>query len=146
MFALWVISRGWTLPSLGTAVNIWLLTAGIGSFAICITHIILGGKFAARPLLSSSDLGPTAKYTNYYCWHMVSIVIAGMGLMFILAAALEDALILSWPATIFASLFSLWNIALYVWTRRHFRHWYQLPQWLLFAPVAVLGWIGLTGG
>lgn len=126
--------------------NIWFLAAGIASFAVCLTHIIVGGRFAARPLLDTQALTPTAKYTNYYCWHIVSIVIAGLGIMFLCAASRLEFTLLAWPATVFASLFCLWNIALYFGARKHFKVWYQLPQWLLFAPVAVLGWTGLIGG
>lgn len=59
--------------------NIWFLMAGLFSFAVCLTHIILGGREAARPLLDA-DLRAIPKYTNYYCWHMVTIIIGGLGL------------------------------------------------------------------
>ncbi len=113
---------------------------------VCLTHILLGGKFAARPLLDTAELNPVAIYTNYYCWHMVSIVIADMGVLFFLAAMWPDANMLAWVGVIFGALFSGWNMALYLMTRQSFRHWYELPQWLLFAPIFVLGMIGLSYG
>ena len=140
------ISYNRPVPSVGATLNIWFLIAGISSFAVCLTHISLGGRVAARPLLDATELRPIAKYTNYYCWHIVSIVIAGMGVMFFVSAFFRSAFELAWVAIIFATLFSLWNIVLYWSVRKHFRHWYELPQWVLFAPIAAFGLIGVYCG
>jgi len=123
--------------------NIWFLIAGVLSITVCFIHIFLGGKESARPLLDSFDLKAVPKYTNYYCWHMVTIIIAGLGVMFSVAALIPSAVELAWAASILAALFCLWNIALYLWKRQELRRWYQLPQWVLFLPIAVLGAVGL---
>ena len=123
--------------------NIWFVLAGISAFAVCLTHLFLGGKEAARPLLESLDLRPIPKYTNYYCWHMVSIAIAALGGMLMIAAYFPSAFELAWTATLLALSFSLWNISLYFLKRNEFRRWFELPQWLLFLPVWVFGFVGL---
>lgn len=123
--------------------NIWFVLAGFSAFAVCLTHILLGGKEVARPLLDSPALRPIPKYTNYYCWHIVTIVIAALGGMFIYAAWVPSAFELAWVATLLALSFSLWNIGLYMGKRPEFRSWVELPQWLLFMPVWVFGFIGL---
>ncbi len=126
--------------------NVWFLAAGLLSLFVCWVHVVMGGKDIARPLLDSADLKPIAKYTNYYCWHLVTIMIAGLGAMFLLSAYWPEAYILAGAGAVFAGLFSLWNIALYLWKREKLRHWYDLPQWVLFAPVAILGTIGWMYG
>ena len=124
--------------------NIWFLAAGLLSLSLCLLHVFGGGKVAARPLLGTNDLNSVAKYTNYYCWHIVTIVIAGLGVMFLFAAYVESARELAVAASLFALLFSLWNIGLYFWVRKKFRHWYDLAQWLFFLPIWILGFVGLS--
>lgn len=123
--------------------NIWFVLAGVSAFAVCLTHVFLGGKEAARPLLATQSLGRIAKYTNYYCWHIVTIVIGVLGVMFFVAAWFSSAYELAWTASLLALSFSIWNIALYALKRAEFRNWFELPQWLLFLPVWVFGFIGL---
>ncbi len=127
-------------------INIWYLIAGILAFSVCLLHIFLGGKEAARPLLNTTALNSVAKYTNYYCWHMVSITIAALGIMFICSGLMPQAYPLAYFATILAGLFSVWNLTLYFAKRKEFRVWYALPQWLLFLPIAVFGLIGGLNG
>ncbi|MBL4853643.1 MAG: hypothetical protein JKY25_05325 [Robiginitomaculum sp.] len=123
--------------------SIWFLAAAVLSFSVCLVHVFLGGKEAARPLLDSSDLKPVEKYTNYYCWHMVTIIIAALGVMFSVAAFIPSAQELAWAASVLAALFCGWNIGLYFWKRQELRRWYHMPQWVLFLPIAVLGAVGL---
>ncbi|MCF6220961.1 MAG: hypothetical protein L3J65_07595 [Robiginitomaculum sp.] len=123
--------------------NIWFLAAGAASFALCLLHIFGGGAVAARPLLATNALDRVAKYTNYYCWHMVTIIIAAMGLMYIYASIFVEAVELAWVASLLALGFSIWNLALYFWQRKTFRHWYELAQWLFFTPIWLLGFTGL---
>lgn len=123
--------------------NIGLLVAGMLSLAVCLIHLFLGGKEIARPLLDTTALKPIPKYTNYYCWHLVSLTIAGMGVMFLVAAWWPSAVELAWAGMIMSALFSLWNIGLYFGVRRQLRAWHDMPQWLLFAPIAVVAYIGI---
>ncbi len=100
--------------------NMWFLAAGLGALFVCWVHVVMGGKDIARPLLESTELNPVVKYTHYYCWHLVTVMIAGLGAMFLLAAFWPEAIMLAGAAAVFAALFSLWNIALYLWKREHF--------------------------
>ena len=52
----------------------------------CVIHVWLGGREVAQPLLASGGLGKVPKFTNYYCWHLVTIVLAGLALAFGLVA------------------------------------------------------------
>ena len=101
-------------------------------------HVFAGGPIAARPLLLS-DMRDEAKYTNYYCWHLVSIVIAAMTFGFAYAAVEAAGRDVAIIMTVLAGMFAAWSLGLVLWKRqRPFR----LPQWLLFAPIAVLGAVG----
>ncbi len=123
--------------------NIWFVLAGVSAFGLCLLHVFGGGPVAARPLLATNALDRVAKYTNYYCWHMVTIVIAALGLMYFYAALVPSAYELAFVASFLALAFSIWNLALYFWQRKKFRKWYELAQWLFFTPIWVFGFIGL---
>lgn len=122
--------------------DIWLTTAGVATAAVCALHVFLGGPEAARPLLRARDLNRVARYTNYYCWHMVTIVLAGMAAAFFAAALSPPAVELAWAATLLAAAFALWSIGLVIWKKQKPFH---LPQWILFLAVAALGGAGLAG-
>ncbi len=119
--------------------NIWFAIAGALSVFVCLLHLIIGGRLAARPLLASKELGRRAKYTNYYCWHLVTISIAVMAAMFFWTAA-GAAWELALVASILAGLFCVWSVGIVVINKG--RLW-QFPQWLLFAPIVVAGFKGL---
>ena len=53
----------------------WFIGATLLSFATCAIHVVAGGRFVAQPLLQANDLARIAKFTNYYCWHLVTIVL-----------------------------------------------------------------------
>jgi len=123
--------------------NVWFLVAGIGALFICILHIFGGGKIAARPLLDAKDLSRTAKYTNYYCWHIVTIVLAVMGGMYLWAALYASGIELAFVATFLAAAFTLWSFGIVILSKGK---WFEFPQWLLFAPIAALGMVGVIYG
>ncbi len=117
----------------------WLFIASGLSALTLLVHVIAGGRSVARPVLES-ELSAEPKYASYYCWHMVSIVIAFMALAFALPALSLASIDLAWAATLLAFLFAVWSLALTVWKRQRF---ITLPQWLLFLPIAVAGFLGL---
>ena len=121
--------------------NLWFLSAAILSFGICALHVTLGGREAARPLLATTELDRVAKFTNYYCWHLVTIAIALMAAAFAFAArpgANVDAAIF---ASATAAVFALWSVIMIV---RHKLSPLQFGQWALFLPVGLLGAVGLA--
>ncbi len=54
---------------------ILLATSALMAAAFFV-HVFLGGKYVARPLLADRRLPPPAKWLSYYCWHLVSLMLA----------------------------------------------------------------------
>lgn len=111
--------------------------------AIAAIHLFLGGPSIARPLLHAGDLEPTPKYVNYYCWHLVSIVLVALAAAFALAAADPAQRPLAVAATALAAAFCLWGGAL-LWISG--QRTAQMPQWTLFAALTLIGVWALAQG
>ena len=92
--------------------NLLLLIAGVLCGIVCLIHAIAGIKTVAKPLLKATDLEDVAKYTRYYCWHIVTIVLAAMTLAFVRSAHHPASQDLAWLATALAVAFSVWGIIL----------------------------------
>jgi hypothetical protein len=122
--------------------NWFFLAAAILSTAIGVLHVIAGGRVAARPLLEASGLRTTAKFTSYYCWHLVTIAIAALAVAFAVAAASEASRDVAMLATAVSGLFAAWSLVMIATFRLSL---WGFPQWLLFLSVAGLGLAGLTG-
>ena len=105
-----------------------------------LIHVFLGGPESARPLLAS-ELRRVPKFTNYYCWHLVTITLAAMAFGFAVAAIAPGAEISAITWTLVAAAFAIWSVALFIWKRMHPL---ALPQWALFAPIAALGFWGIV--
>lgn len=112
------------------------LAAGLASGGLALLHIVAGGRAVARPLIDARDIADTAKYTNYYCWHLVSIVLVLMSAGFFLAAVRPDPFDLTLLLTATATAFAAWGIVLPVSVGQTYR---QMPQGWLFVPIALLG-------
>jgi hypothetical protein len=120
--------------------NLLLIIAAVGALAICLVHVILGGRHIVRPLLADTNLPRMSKWTLYMCWHFVTITLAGMALAFLLAGQPGGNRALAVFATGAAVLYALTNIGMNIALGlRHSRH----PQWMMFAPLAALGAMGL---
>lgn len=115
--------------------NIFLLPATIAA-TIAALHLFAGGRAIARPLLRQEALPPVVTLTHYYCWHLVTITLAGLSAAYAYAAFAPDGYVLAVLATLFAGLFCLWGLALVLWKRQ--RH-LQMPQWILFAVLTASG-------
>ena len=118
----------------------WLYAASVLSGLTALLHIFGGGKTAAQPLLESS-MEDGAKYTNYYCWHMVTIIIIAMSVSFYLAACNVQLIELAVLSTGLSFAFALWSCLLIVIKKQNP---FVLPQWLLFFPIALLGLLGVV--
>lgn len=123
--------------------NPYFTVAAILSVGVCLAHTLAGGRFYVRPLLAASDLHPVPKYVHYYCWHLVTMLLAAMAVGFGLAAVYPESREMAVLMTVLASLFSLWSLALVLWKRQRPL---QMPQWALFAPVSIFGILGLLMG
>ena len=121
--------------------NFWFLAAAAVSFFTCALHIVLGGREAARPLLATTDLDHVAKYTNYYCWHLVTIVIASLGTAFAFASRPGAGIDLALFACALSLAFALWSVSMVI---LHRLHPLKFGQWALFLPIAILGVAGIA--
>lgn len=114
--------------------NAALFASVIGGM-ICLTHVCLGGREAARPLLGAKDLTAVPRLTVYYCWHLVTIVLALMSVGYAyLSQTFEFGL--AWGLLITSGLFACLSIGLIIKYRVN-PLW--LPQWILFLILAVCG-------
>jgi hypothetical protein len=119
--------------------NYYFLAAAVLSLFSWGVHTFAGGPPTVGPLLRSQDIDPVAKYTNYYCWHIVTIVLLSMAAGFGLAAYREQSFDIAILMTVLSGAFLLWSIVLIAWK---YRHPWKLPQWTLFLPLTALGIIG----
>ncbi len=120
--------------------NTWFLAAAAGSALICGLHINFGRIETSKALLEAPDLKTVPKFTAYYCWHLVSITLAGMALAFWIAAGDQGARPLAVFATFGSGSFAIWSLSMIAIFKLRVWHF---PQWALFLPVAVLGLLGL---
>jgi hypothetical protein len=122
------------------AMNAFFILAGTSAAFTALVHTFLGGKFVARPLLASQELPRVSLYTNYYCWHIVTIVLFSMSGMYFFADRYPESIELAWLATFFAALFVFWNGLMVITHKLRFK---RFPQWALISPTAALGIVGL---
>ncbi|GAB2186783.1 hypothetical protein [Roseibium sp. LAB1] len=121
-----------------------LLLAAAGlSAAVCLIHTFAGGRTIAVPLLNAADLHPVPKYVAYYCWHIVTIVLAMIAVMFALAGTRAESLDLGWVATALTASFCLLGLAVPPLKKQKYS---QMPQGWLFLPIVVLGVLGVLSG
>ena len=81
------------------------------------------------------------KFTNYYCWHMVTLTLLAMSIAFLLAAVRPESFELGFLMSLLSFAFAAWNISLWIWARQRPL---QMPQWILFIAMALLGMIGIV--
>jgi len=120
--------------------NWWFVAAAGFTALVMLTHLVLGGREIARPLLAAERLDEVPRYTSYYCWHLVSIMQFGTALAFWVAAVkpVSDYLALFATGSVVLSMtWSLVMIAIFKLRVWHF------PQWLLYVPPSVCGVVGL---
>lgn len=118
-------------------VNLPFLVAGIVSVVVWAIHTFVGGSKVARPLLEAK-LGNTVKYTQYYCWHLVTIVLFMMASAFVYSAFRASDL--GWVMTLLGGAFALWGLLLPPFVKQSYLN---LPQGWLFVPVTAFGLWGL---
>ena len=120
--------------------NYWFLAASAAAALTFLVHAFVGGRFVAGPLLRAEGLGGVAKFTAYYCWHLVSIVLAGMALAFLRAGLFPGGREVAAASLLFACCALIWSLAM---IQRWRLSWFKFPQWALFAPVCIFGAAGL---
>lgn len=105
-----------------------LLTFGV--------HTFVGGVFVARPLLAARELPRASLWLNYYCWHIVTVLLLAMSGGFAWAAARPEALELAAFLTLLAALLS--PLCVWVAIRGRIAPW-RFPATSLFALAAAAG-------
>ena len=120
--------------------NHFLLGAAVLAALIVAVHLFAGGRDVARPLLQSTELDDTVRFTLYYCWHLVSITLVMMFLGFAAAALSSSFAALGLAATAFSVAFAAYGVWLAPKSGQGFG---KMPQGLLFIPQSILGLIGL---
>lgn len=119
--------------------NSFLVVAAALSAFTCLIHTFLGGRQIAVPLLKATGLSPVPKYVSYYCWHIATIALAAMAIMFAIAAAYPQSWELGWTATGLAVSFCLLGLALPPLKKQSYK---AMPQGWLFLPIACFGVAG----
>jgi len=119
--------------------NISLIVAAALSLVTWALHTFLGGPEAAGPLLES-EMDPVAKYTNYYCWHLTTLVLFAMALGFAYSAFFPAGIDIAIFLTLLSACFGAWSLVLVAMSKRKL---VELPQWSLFAAIACAGLVGV---
>lgn len=109
------------------------LCAAVFSLVTWALHTFVAGPIVAGPLLRS-DLRAVPKFTNYYCWHIVTILLVAMAGGFCFAAFDPRGFPLAVFLTILSVAFAFWSGALVVWSKRRI---FELPQWGLFIVISL---------
>jgi hypothetical protein len=60
--------------------DLLILSAALVLLITFFTHVVVGGRYVARPLLADTHLPKASKWLNYYCWHLVSLMLLALPL------------------------------------------------------------------
>ena len=119
--------------------NTWLFAASLAAACCWGVHTFVGERTVARPLIASPGLDAVPKWTQFYCWHLVTITLAvmalGLGYAAFVPAALDVALLIA----ALAIAFGLFGIVL---PRRIGRSYAEMPQGFLLLPIGLLALVG----
>ena len=121
--------------------NLWLWASAAAAFFTLLIHLILGGREIARPLLAARGLADVPKYTMYYCWHLVSLMIFAMAAMLAHVAFWGGPVELAWAGLALAAGSMAWSFVMIAALR--LRPLWHYPQGWLFALVVALALPGL---
>ena len=120
--------------------NTWWLVAGLATAAVWAVHTFVGQGTVARPLTAAGDLEAVPKWTQFYCWHLVTITLAVMALGFGYAAFAPTAADVAATVTALAIAFGLFGLVL---PGRVGQSFATMPQGPLLLPIGLLGLIGM---
>lgn len=119
--------------------NTWIFSAFALAVLMAGIHVFVGGRLIARPLLES-DLADLPRLTLYLCWHGITIVLAGMALLYadgLFWRRRRDSVIVA--SGLAAAFFGLgWALILAFGLSP-----LDLPQWIVFGPMGIFGWLGV---
>lgn len=119
--------------------NAWLIAAAAAAFATFLVHTFVGGRLIAAPLLQARALARIPRFTVYYCWHMVTVLLLAMAAALGWAAYNANAALVV-LVTALSVGFAVLSLALVVQFR--VSPW-LMPQWSFFVAIALLSAAGL---
>ena len=117
-----------------------IATAALVGAVTFYVHTFVGGRRVAAPLLADQNLPKESKWLNYYCWHIVTILIAMMAIGLALVAMGRASSDLAWFIGISSLLLSVLSAA--VATKGDIAP-YRFPSTTLFAAIGGLAIGGL---
>ena len=121
--------------------NAWIFTAGALAALTFGVHLFLGQKTVVDPF-TKAEMPEDVKATMWVCWHAVSLLLgsfAGLLLWFGWHPPNVGLVeVIAWGYIAFGVLFLVVTLSK-SWPNRLF----QLPQWILLAPIGVLALVGL---
>jgi len=119
--------------------NIWIISAAGFSAFTTLVHFFAGGATVARPLLDATDIDKVAKLVNYYCWHIVTLVLAGTAFGYAYVAINPDQIALLLGLSTFCGACCVLNLGIIA---RYKMSLILMPQWLLLGGMSALGFAG----
>jgi len=120
--------------------NPWLFAASAGAIVSFCVHTFIGGRFAARPLLHSTNLPKATIWLNYFTWHIVTallLVLAGVFGVGAFGRIHTDAVLV---CALIAALISMISIAV---TLRAGIAVHRFPASYLLGATATLAFAGV---
>lgn len=121
----------------------YLWAAAVTALITWATHTFVGGVYVARPLLADRGLPKAAKWLAYYCWHLVTMMIAVIAAVF--AAAAAGMLPLGWTAALSGFCLACSALSILVALKGGIAPW-RFPSTSLFALTACFGFAGSAIG
>ncbi|MDP3803838.1 hypothetical protein [Brevundimonas sp.] len=121
-------------PGFATAAALALIT-----FAV---HTFVGGRFAARPLLSTQNFDKASRWLNYMTWHMVTAQLLLMPAGYAWAAVRPEAVEVAVLLTVLAAILS--PLSAWVAMKGGIQPW-RFPSSWLFALITAAGLWGFAG-
>ncbi|WP_157384578.1 hypothetical protein [Nitratireductor soli] len=109
------------------------LAAAIAAITFYV-HTFIGGPRVAVPLLADAHLPKASKWLNYYCWHIVTILLAAMAMSFAAVAIGWSSPDVAWLLGGLSLLFSL--LSIFVAVKGEINP-LRFPSTTLFALVAI---------
>ncbi len=116
----------------------WLWVAAALAVGMTAVHVVVGGRLIAGPLLDSG-LETLPRMTLYLCWHGITIVLAGMAILFVdgIVRGRRESVVLA--GGLAGAFFALgWSYILGFGLSP-----LDLPQWIAFGPMAGAAWMAL---
>ena len=120
--------------------NVWLLIASVACAATWAIHTFVGELTIVRPFVSATGLDPVPKWTQFYCWHLVTLTLAAMALGLAYAAFEPAANDVALLIAILALAFGAFGLLL---PSRVGQHFATMPQGLLLMPIGLVALVGV---